>query len=175
MRRFITILAWIALVLVACFDLAFLMGRRLPATHTVSRTLILNQSPVATWAAITDYGHQPQWRSDLKSVERLPDRNGREVWREHYRMGGSETLETTEAVAPVYLVRTIADENGPVAGSWAFGIEPTGRGSRVTITEHGLIRNPFFRFASEYIFRYRYIDDYLKALAGKFKQPPQIQ
>jgi uncharacterized protein YndB with AHSA1/START domain len=169
MQKFLKVVLWVAIALVAVLNVCIILGMRAPREHVVSRSVVLNQQPAKVWQVLTDYASQPQWRPDVKSVKRLPDMNGMEVWREDYKMGGGETLVTEQWVPPSYLVRTIADENGPVQGSWEFRIESAGAGvSRVTIVEHGSVSNPLWRFVSAYVYRYRYIDDFLKQLGAKF-------
>jgi uncharacterized protein YndB with AHSA1/START domain len=167
MRKLITVLAWTALVVVAGFNICLLIGMKLPREHVVARSVTVHKPPVEVWRVLTDYASQPQWRPELKSVERLPARNGNEIWRENYKHGMPDTLATEQFVPPTYLVRTIADQNGPVQGSWEFNIDGAPGGSTIRITEHGFVRNPFLRFVSRYVMRYSYIDDYLRELAKK--------
>jgi uncharacterized protein YndB with AHSA1/START domain len=145
----------VLIAFVALLNVCVIIGMRVPREHVVSRSVTLKQPPVKVWQAITDYASQPQWRPDVKSVKRLPDHNGMQVWREDYKMGGGQTLETEQWVPPSYLVRTIADQNGPVQGSWEFNIEPMpNAASKVTITEHGRVPNPLWRFVSAYLYHY---------------------
>jgi|SRR5919108_908643 uncharacterized protein YndB with AHSA1/START domain len=176
MRKFIQAIAWIVLLLVVLFDIGLLLGMRLPREHTAVRTMRMGAPRQAVWQAITDFAKQPEWRSNLKSVERLPDRNGLQVWRENYKHMGSETLITEQFIPPTYLVRTIADDRGPVSGSWEFSLltNPVGGGTAITLTERGQVRNPFVRFVANDILRYRYMDEYLRQLAAKFGEKPTI-
>ncbi|MCA1557705.1 MAG: SRPBCC family protein, partial [Acidobacteria bacterium] len=107
-------------VLTSLLLIVFAIGLSIPRQHVASRTLRTRQSPEAIWRLITDYEGQPVWRKDLERVERLPEREGREVWREIYKDGSPITLETMEMIAPRRLVRTIADEGGPFSGRWEY-------------------------------------------------------
>jgi hypothetical protein len=71
---------------------------------------------------------------------------------------------------PHRLVTRIADETLPFGGSWEFLIEPDGaNASRVTITEHGSVYNPVFRFVSRFIMGHTAtLDGFLKTLAKRF-------
>lgn len=166
----VAVLTSLALIVVA-------VGLSIPRQHVASRTLRTRQSPETIWSTITDYQAQPSWRKDLKAVERLPDREGREVWREVYNEGSPLTMETTEATAPRRLVRTIADEGGPFSGRWEYEIKPDAAGaSSLTITERGEVPNPFFRFVSRFVIGHTYfMERYQKDLAAKFGEEPRIE
>ncbi|MCI0337331.1 MAG: SRPBCC family protein [Acidobacteria bacterium] len=164
-------------VLVAVILFVTLIGILLPEEHVASRTIALPQPPQTIWQVVSDFGNTPTWNSEVKSVERLPDRNGHEVWQEEYQRGMKIPLETIESVAPRRLVRRIADENLPFGGTWEYIITPTTEGgSQLIITERGKVRNPVFRFMSRYVFGHATtIDNYLKALAAKFGEPVTIR
>ena len=56
----------------------------------------------------------------------------------------------------------------PSAGPGRMRIAPTASGSTLTITEHGEIYNPVFRFVARYVQGYTAtIDNYLRALHAK--------
>lgn len=174
-RLMIWILAPVA-VLVSLLLIVLAVGLSIPRRHVASRTLKTNQPPQVVWAALTDYEGQPAWRKDLKKVERLPDKNGHEVWREVYEDGSPLTMETAEAVAPERLVRIIADEGGPFSGRWEYDIKPEGAGSRLTITERGEVPNPLFRFVSRFMIGHTYfMEKFQKDLAAKFGEAAQIE
>jgi hypothetical protein len=157
-------------VLVGLILLMILIGSLLPEDHVASRTLALPQPPHIVWQTISDFANSPKWNSEVRRVERLPDRNSHEVWLEEGSRSMKITLETIESVAPRKLVRRITDENLPFGGSWEYIITPTTEGgSQLTITERGKVKNPFFRFMSRFIFGHAAtIENYLKALATKF-------
>jgi hypothetical protein len=163
-------------VLAGVFALILLVGSFLPRAHCVARALPTRQSPAALWQAISNIAGVPDWHPEVLRVERLPDRNGREVWRETYKGNYPLQLETVEATPPRRLVRSIADEKGPFHGRWEFEIAPTGDGSRLTITEHGEIPNPFFRFMARLFMNPAvYLEMYLKALAAKFGEAAALE
>lgn len=174
------LMLWLLAPVAALTSLALIIvavGLSIPRQHTASRTLRTRQSPETIWSTITDYAGQPAWRKDLKTVERLPDKDGREVWREVYKEGSPLTMETTEAIAPSRLVRTIRDEGGPFSGRWEYEIKPdAGGGSSLTVTEHGEVPNPFFRFVSRFIIGHTYfMERFQKELAAKFGEEPRIE
>lgn len=150
-----------------------LIGWLLPKGHVASAKADFKQSPEALWNAITDVESFTSWRSDLKKVERLPDRDGHAVWRE-WNSGGEMTLETTSANPPNLLVMRIADENLPFGGTWSYEISRAGDVTSLKITENGEVYNPIFRFMARFIFgHHSTIETYLKNLGRKFGETPQ--
>lgn len=151
------------------------VGALLPQGHVASRTARFKQSPDVLWQTIADIAASPSWRPDVKSVERLPDSNGHEMWREVGKYGQPITMETVESIAPQRLVRRIADPKLPFGGTWTFEIAPANGGSTVTITENGEIYNPFFRFMARFVFGYtNTMETYLKALGKKFGEDAEF-
>ncbi len=157
------------IILIALVGVCALVGALLPKGHVASRTAKYRESPEALWQSITDYTGSPSWRTELKEVVELPERNGHPVWREVNRQGQGMALETVESDPPRRLVRKIADPDLPFGGTWTYEIVPSDGGSRLTITERGEVYNPIFRFVSRFIFGHTTtIDRYLKALGNKF-------
>jgi uncharacterized protein YndB with AHSA1/START domain len=173
------ILLWagIALGVLAGIFLAIIVwGMFLPKTHRVARAIRTAKSPEEVWAVITDFPASPGWHKGIMKVERLPDVDGREVWRETYKSNYPIKLATTEAVPPRRLVRTIADEKGPFSGRWEFDLSAEGSGTRVTITEVGEVPNPFFRFmARKFMDPALYLEAYLTALAERLGEAPAVE
>jgi uncharacterized protein YndB with AHSA1/START domain len=152
------------------------IGSFQPRSHVVTRAITTRQPPDNVWQLITDFAAGPTWRQGIIAVERLPDHDGHAVWRETYKGNYKMTLETTEAAPPHRLVRTIADEKGPFRGRWEFDLSAVEGGSRLAITEHGEIPNPFFRFmARMFMDPAMYLEDYLRALGTKFGETPALE
>jgi uncharacterized protein YndB with AHSA1/START domain len=158
---------WILLAVVAiaaAVAVAALIGWRLPRSHRASREVMMAATPESIWAAITDVEAFPSWRTDVKTVRRLPDREGRRAWVED---GGSGTITfvVERSDAPRLLVTRIADPDLPFGGTWTYEITPAPQGSRLRITEDGEIYNPLFRFMSRFVFGYEAtMASYLTAL-----------
>ena len=163
-------------VVVALIAIVVIVGFSLPKEHTASRTLKLDQKPEAVWNVITDFKNQPSWLPLVTSAEKQADHDGHPVWQEVYKNSNDKiTLETTESVPPQKLVRTIPDTGGPFFGRWEYEITPTKNGCAVKITEYGTVPNPVFRFMSKFVFGHNAtVESYLKALAAKFGQAPDI-
>jgi uncharacterized protein YndB with AHSA1/START domain len=161
-------------VVVGSIAVVTIIGLVLPREHVASRTLHVKRPPADVWALITDVGGFTSWRTDVKSVERLPDRDGRAVWVE--QAGGMAILlETIEAQPPQRLVLRIADPKLPFGGTWTYVIDASPHGSALTITENGHVSNPIFRFMSRAVFgHHATIDGYLKNVAEKFNEEPAL-
>jgi hypothetical protein len=169
------IILWIFIVLAGLLMAALLIGWLLPEKHVATREGRYRQSPEAIWKAITDIDAMPSWRAGLKSVKRLPDHNGMSAWVETLD-SGTIPLETTLSEPLQKLVVRIADPKLPFGGTWTYEVRAIPEGSALRITENGEVYNPFFRFVSRFILGYKNtIDGYLKSLARKFGEPPQIE
>src|SRR5688572_29890313 len=147
-----------SLVVVARF-----LGARHPPEHEFSRTVTLPRRPEEVWRVVTDFAGQVAWQPYLKRVERLPDRDGREAWREQQKSGPPMILVTREADSPRRLVREIIDEKKVFSGTWTWQLEPAGEGTRLTLTENGRVENPVFRFMVHALGPSKYVDGYLGA------------
>jgi hypothetical protein len=169
MRRLLIALG----VVVAAIAAVAIVGTLLPPGHIASRSLVLEVPRDSVWGVITDFASQPTWRKDLRKVERVSAGPGGDVWRED----GSEPLllQTTEAVPPQRLVRTIADSTLPFGGRWVYELASTSSGgTRVTVTEAGEVYNPIFRVVSRFMDPSATIRQYLTDLATGLGQPPLI-
>ena len=141
------------------------IGAMLPVQHVASRSAVLPAPPETVWQLITDVNGFPSWRSDVKAVERLPDRDGKTVWVED-TTSGRITLAVDRAEPPRLLVLRIADPDLPFGGTWTYELSAKDRGATVLkITENGEVYNPVFRFMSRFIFGHEgTIAGYLAAL-----------
>ncbi|MGH7459687.1 MAG: SRPBCC family protein [Longimicrobiales bacterium] len=144
---------WLLLIvgaLVVLVGVIALIGVLLPQSHVAVITRPYRASPEQVWRTITDVESFANWRPGLQSAERLPSAAGRERWRE--KTGhDSLTIEIVEAAAPRRLVTRIADEGLPFGGTWTYELKPEAEGTELTITEHGEVYNPIFRFISKFV------------------------
>jgi hypothetical protein len=170
---------WIILAIVAVLVLLVVamsvLGRRLPEEHVASLTLGLNQKQQDVWDAIADIAGHKNWVRGITKIERLPDRENHEVWRQ--RMGrNSFVLETTVCQPPVHLVREVVDDHHAFSGEWEYELSSNGEGTRVKLTEHGRVPNPVFRAMMHYMFgETTTIRGHLGALAAKFGETARFE
>src|SRR5690242_9743712 len=98
MRKVLIALVWIAVALLVAFNVVLLWGTRLPREHVTTRTVVIHQPIGTVWQALTDFNGQTAWRHDVKSVQRLPDRNGLQLWQETQASGEVDTYATEQMV-----------------------------------------------------------------------------
>jgi hypothetical protein len=90
------------------------------------------------------------------------------MWTETDNHGQTITFERVESLPSRHLVVRIADRKLPFGGTWIYEITPTDQGCSLTITEHGEVYNPVFRFVSRFIIGHTAtIDAYMKALEAR--------
>ena len=164
---------WVLIVmggLAALFALMTLIGLFVSREHRATSTIALRQSPDSIWKVVRDRGNGPTWWPALNSAERLPDRAGREVWRQ--KMSGFDVpIIVLESTPPKKLVTQIDPKaRAAFGGTWTYELTPESTGgTRVRVTETGWIGNPVFRFMSRFLFGYYgSLDGYLRALAKRF-------
>jgi uncharacterized protein YndB with AHSA1/START domain len=127
------------------------VGYMLPQKHTASREQTYASDPAKVFEAITTPAKYTEWRSGVKSVELLPDHDGRRRFRE-VGSDGTITFVFEELSSPRRVVSRIADESLPFGGRWTYELEPAGTGTKLRITEDGEVYNPIFRFMSRFVF-----------------------
>lgn len=165
------VLLAIVVAIAAIGGLIALIGSRLPVAHVATRSVVIDAPAESVFATITDFEAAPSWRTDLKgaSVETDAASGRRRVT--EVSSSGTLTLEVEQAVAPVRLVTRIVGEGLPFGGAWAYELQPQANATRVTITEHGEVYNPVFRFISRFIMGHAgTLEAYLVNLGRKFGQ-----
>jgi len=168
MRTLILIFIIIVVIVALLVAVVAFVGFRLPMQHTVSRSVVLHQSPQQVYEVIRDFGAAPTWRADLKSVEVEDQPNGKIHFREHGSQG-TVNYEVAEEIPNQRLVTRILDTDLGYSGKWTYALASEGTGTRVTITEDGEVSNVMFRFMSKYVFgQSATMDTYLTSLAKRF-------
>jgi uncharacterized protein YndB with AHSA1/START domain len=164
---------WIVIslgLLVAVVLIVVVVGMLVPKEHTARSYATFGATPESIWRTLTEVDAFPTWRGDVSRVDLLPSSNGRKAWREVGR-NGTITFEEVAAERPRRLVSRIADPKLPFGGSWTYDVSAEERGTRVTITENGVVYNPVFRFMSRFVFGHHATQEaFLRALGRKLGQ-----
>lgn len=147
MIRAVLILATAVIVVIVL--LVVVIGYALPVSHVGSGTAVFAVPADEVFAAIAEVGRYPEWRQGINRVEVISTEPLR--WREHSD-GDALTFEVTENRPPQRRTVRIADPSLPFGGTWTYDLETVGSGTRLTITEHGEVYNPVFRFMSRFVF-----------------------
>lgn len=159
----------IVVAIVAMVGIVAFIGMRLPVAHVASRSVVIGAPTDVVFNTMTDFGSAPSWRSGLKTVTVATDStSGRQRVTEDGK-NGPMTMEVEELTPPSRFVTRIVGEGLPYGGAWAHALEAQGNSTLVTITEHGEVYNPIFRFVSKYLVGHAStIDTYLTDLGRKF-------
>lgn len=145
---------WITAAVIGILVVVVLViGWLLPEKHRAQRQATFKAPPETVWELVTNVEDFPSWRGDVKTVQRLPDRDGRPVWAEE-GSNGRITMAVERSEAPRLLVVRIADPDLAFGGTWTYEIAPAANGSTLTITEDGEIYNLLFRVMARFVFGY---------------------
>jgi uncharacterized protein YndB with AHSA1/START domain len=169
---------WIGLIigaLAAIVLLVVIVGALLPKGHVAARRARFSAPPEQVFAIISDVGSTATWRKEIRRVELLPADAGQTMFREH--SGRDAITYRVEALDPPRRMRVrIADAALPFGGTWTYEVAPHGSGSEVTITEHGEVYNPVFRFMSRFVLsQHATIDTYLRALGARLGEREPVR
>jgi ribosome-associated toxin RatA of RatAB toxin-antitoxin module len=168
------------LVIVGIFIFIFLVfliwGLLQPVKHSITRSMHLKQKPETVFAVVDNSTNLPNWSSTVMQVESLPDRDGKPVARVTMRWGHMQMIMTQlDCSPPTRLVISMAKEDGPTLGTWTYQLAAENEGCRITLTEEGEMKNPFFRA----IGRMRGLDanvvQTLRDLAKKFDESADVR
>ncbi len=136
----------IAVILLLPILLMLIAGLLQPVKHSVTRSIHLNQTPEVVFALLENTTTLPSWSSTVASVEPLPARDGKPVVQCTLKWGHMQMIMTqNECAPPSRLVITMSKPTRTVLGTWTYQITPDTEGCRVTLTEEGELKNPFFR------------------------------
>jgi uncharacterized protein YndB with AHSA1/START domain len=170
---------WLLIVmgtLAIVFALMAIVGLFVSREHRATSSITLRQPADSVWKVVRDIGGTPAWFSAMEKSERLPDRNGHEVWRE--KMSGFDVPIIVLESTPSRRLVTQIDPQARAAfgGTWTYELIPDSGGTRVSVTETGWIGNPVFRFMSRFLLGYYgSLDKYLRALAKRFGETAEPQ
>jgi uncharacterized protein YndB with AHSA1/START domain len=172
--KWLMILGPLLIGLIAAVGSVALIGSLLPVGHRASRAAHLNRPRDEVWAVLTDFASHPSWRPKLRAVERLPDHEGHQVWKEIDKHGEALPIEFEVIEPPHRLIGRITDPGLPFGGTWTYELTPTEGGCTLRITEDGEVYNPIFRYVSRATGHAGTMEGYLKALGRKFDQDVTI-
>jgi len=161
---------WIIAGLAVLTLVVAILGAMLPKAHVASRTVRIPLPPDALYTLLADVDRYQSWRPDVKSLQRLPDRDGKAAWIED--VGGMKIpLHFERLDRPAVLVSRIDGADLPFGGSWTYQIAPAQGGSELTITENGEVSNVIFRVMSRFVFgHHATMDGFIKNLQAKAAQ-----
>jgi uncharacterized protein YndB with AHSA1/START domain len=161
---------YIAGVLVALVLVVAITGAMLPVKHTVTREATYRATPAQLFALIRNTKEYPAWQRSVRSVEQLPDTNGKPRFRETNN-GSKVTYVLEEVVPDQRMVSRIADPTLAFGGAWTYELLPRGDATTLRITENGEVYNVIFRFVSRFVMGHSAtIDTYLKAVGTRFAE-----
>lgn len=125
----------------------FFAGHRLPVEHQAQVSILIEKSPDEVWRVLADLGAYPSWRTDVTAMVVAPD--GLHFVEEGNN--GKMPFVIVENHAPSRRVTRIDDESLPFGGTWTYTLTSEKKGTRVQVTENGVVRNIVFRFVSYYV------------------------
>lgn len=169
------VLIRVVIALVALVAVLYLAGMAMPRTHRATSRIALQRPPEEVWPAVRNLEALVGSWKDLQAAERLPDRDGKEVWQQ--KAGGFELrLIIEEATPPSRLVTRIdAPPDAAFGGTWTYQLAPAGSGTSVTVTEDGYVSNPIFRVMMKVMGTHRTLDGFLGGLAVKFGEKAVVE
>jgi hypothetical protein len=136
-------LLWVAAAIGVMIAIVVAIGWLLPVAHVATVSARMPAPPPDVYSVVSDLPSYPAWWSDDPRIK----------------------SEIVSGSPPVRLVTRIADPDQPFGGTWTFVIAPQDSGSLVTITEHGEVYNPLYRFMSRYVFGHtQTMTSFLRAL-----------
>jgi uncharacterized protein YndB with AHSA1/START domain len=164
---FKVIIAIVASIIVM-IGVVWVVGSRLPVGHVATRTVVIDAPIDSVFNTMTDFASVKSWRPGVKSMTVSTDSAGRQLIVEESSQG-KMPMVIEEHVPPTRFVTRITDKSLPYGGAWAHALEAQGNTTRVTITEHGEVYDPIFRFISRYFMGHTgTMDAYLTDLGKKF-------
>ena len=119
----------------------WLIGLLLPIRHAEEVRTFLGASAETVWAVLNDLDGMPNWRHDIRGLERLPDLLGQARWLEVGSGGRRTTYQRIESVTPRRLVVRSSAPNR----QWVYEIRALDRGSELAVREERTISHPLMR------------------------------
>jgi uncharacterized protein YndB with AHSA1/START domain len=123
----------------------YLFGRAQPERHMARIAFTLPKPRAVVWTALVDYPAMAQWWPAVKTVRLETRPNGEVITWNADAHGQQIGFRTQEEQAPARLVREIVGDNLPFGGTWTYELVEENGATRMTLTEDGYIKPPFFR------------------------------
>jgi hypothetical protein len=157
----------IIIAIVALIAIMYLIGYFMPVEHVSNHSIVLKSNPEKVWTILHDHGQYPTWRSDVKKVEVTDPTHWTET-----STNGTISFEA-QIIEPFSSFNArITNKDLPFGGNWMYELSADNGATRLTITEHGEVYNPIFRFMSKYVFGHnatlkKFADDLSKKINGR--------
>lgn len=120
----------------------FLIGSLRAPGHSATTQAVYPVPQQEVWDTLTAFDRWGAWYPEVSRVTALPERAG---YRRIVVTGEWGEVPTELTVwAPPHRLRTEMDQ-GTFSGSWTWELTPVPEGTKVTVTEAGEVRSPFFR------------------------------
>jgi len=161
------VLGIVVLVLLIAGGLIYADGARMPATHSVSVTGVVQAPPEKVFGLITDVKNGDNWRPEVKSVTTLAPDHGRDHWVEHLAYHQYMTFLAVDTVPSTLRRVKLDDPKAAYGGTWTYELAPgpTAESTTVKITEDGYINPPVYRFVMARVMGpTKNLDTYMKNL-----------
>src|SRR4051812_46668631 len=121
----------LAIVVVVVVGVVWLMGKRLPQNHSVSREREFAYPVEKVYGAIATPGGYPKWRSGVQKVVILPDSEKLQRFTE-VGLHDEVTYVVEENVANKHYLTRITTPDLGYGGSWTYDMQPTAKGTLLT-------------------------------------------
>ena len=175
MKIALTLIVLLVLVVAVCYAI----GARLPVDHVITITGTVAAPPAKVFALITDVGNGASWRKSVKSVQVLPQNEGRDNWIEGLGHGNTMTFlaTRTEPLTPDgHALREVLlnVKGASYGGTWTYKITPAADLTQtiLQITETGFIHPPFYRFMMAHVFGMTHnLDRYMQDIQAAAARP----
>lgn len=150
--------------IIACLVLIIvIIGYTLPVKHQATVRVLVRATPEKVWQRLINIRDYPKWRTDLQQVVVVNDLEWTEIKSKHDQLPFKMVLDQPLQQLTMHINAT----NLPYGGYWVYTLTPQGDQTEVTITEHGEVYNPVFRFVSRFIMGH---DATLKKYAHNLEQ-----
>jgi uncharacterized protein YndB with AHSA1/START domain len=152
-------------VVVGLVVLATLVGMMRPKEHVATTRAKYAAPPDQLWATITDVARWAEWNPEVRSVELLPERDGRR----RMNVVGSWGTAPTEVTIwePPRRFETYMNAGG-FRGSWSYELSPSSEGGTLlVVTEKGEVDNPLFRAMMIFMDKHATMMAFHRALAER--------